>query len=385
MKRIVLFISTGMTLLAATGLVSLQQDEASAMPAFARKYNAPCSSCHTAFPKLNAFGIAFKQRGYRDEKEGPGGNIWDMKGIPVGAVAQVAYTNINADNGIPDSSRADVTAVEFFFGGVLAPNISFFGDFGADVTAGESLTPDVAFIVFDDIVSDSRLNLKVGGFDADFPFLSDPRSPTLSGYLARINANGDAGVTLGKRGVEANGYFAATRTRYALGVGNSAVTTTTNSVEAVHAWVTQDFEWMGFDQTIGAIASLDKNGDELAATDDGTAAYGGALDLHYGLSGLILAYYVYNGSDFVDGGADINSGLAEVLHSFTEKVVAVARVDYQDVDKSPAEMMQYTGGLQYFFHPNVKGQAEVSLLEDTDGTGTKTKTGTVILAMTVGF
>lgn len=384
MNKTNLYVILTLIVFASVGIVASFPDEASAMPAFARKYNAPCSSCHVAFPKLNAFGIAFKQRGYRSEEEGPGGNVWDMKGLPVGAIAQAAYTKINTDNGGADTSRAEVTAVEFFFGGVLAPNISFFGDFGADVAAGESLTPDLAFIIFDDIVSDSRLNLKIGGFDVDFPFLSDPRSPTLTGYLARINANGDAGVTLGRRGAEANGYFDATRTRYAVGVGNTAVTSASNSVEAVHAWVTQDFELLGFDQTFGVIASLDKNGDEILGTDDGTTAFGGALDLHYGLTGLILAYYVYSGNDLI-GDPDVNSGLAELLHSFTEKLVGVARVDFQDVDNSPAEMMQYAGGLHYFFHPNVKGTAEFSHLKDEDGASVKTKTNTVILAMTVGF
>jgi hypothetical protein len=38
---------------------------ASAVPAFARKYQTSCSTCHIVFPKLNAFGEAFRLRGYR--------------------------------------------------------------------------------------------------------------------------------------------------------------------------------------------------------------------------------------------------------------------------------------------------------------------------------
>ena len=36
-----------------------------AVPAFARKYQTSCQTCHVVFPKLNAFGEAFRLRGYR--------------------------------------------------------------------------------------------------------------------------------------------------------------------------------------------------------------------------------------------------------------------------------------------------------------------------------
>jgi hypothetical protein len=38
---------------------------AEAVPSFARKYKTSCQTCHVAFPKLNAFGRAFKANGYR--------------------------------------------------------------------------------------------------------------------------------------------------------------------------------------------------------------------------------------------------------------------------------------------------------------------------------
>jgi hypothetical protein len=36
-----------------------------AVPAFARKYQTSCQTCHIVYPKLNAFGVAFRLRGYR--------------------------------------------------------------------------------------------------------------------------------------------------------------------------------------------------------------------------------------------------------------------------------------------------------------------------------
>jgi hypothetical protein len=42
---------------------------ASAFPIFARKYQTSCVTCHTVYPKLNAFGVAFRLNGYRMPKE----------------------------------------------------------------------------------------------------------------------------------------------------------------------------------------------------------------------------------------------------------------------------------------------------------------------------
>src|SRR5690242_7986939 len=35
------------------------------LPLFARKYGVACTTCHLAFPRLNSFGMAFRQNGYR--------------------------------------------------------------------------------------------------------------------------------------------------------------------------------------------------------------------------------------------------------------------------------------------------------------------------------
>lgn len=46
-------------------LTALVPDTANAVPAFARKHDVACSSCHTAWPLLNAKGRAYKENGYR--------------------------------------------------------------------------------------------------------------------------------------------------------------------------------------------------------------------------------------------------------------------------------------------------------------------------------
>ncbi|HYM62229.1 MAG TPA: hypothetical protein VEZ11_15205 [Thermoanaerobaculia bacterium] len=63
-SRLILF-----SFLLGFGLVLLNVPTASAIPAFARKYETSCQTCHVGFPKLNPFGEAFRLNGYRMPKE----------------------------------------------------------------------------------------------------------------------------------------------------------------------------------------------------------------------------------------------------------------------------------------------------------------------------
>ncbi|MFZ5475912.1 MAG: hypothetical protein ACOZNI_03980 [Myxococcota bacterium] len=46
-------------------LAGLAPDEAWAIPAFARRYETSCQTCHLAYPKLTPFGEAFRRNAYR--------------------------------------------------------------------------------------------------------------------------------------------------------------------------------------------------------------------------------------------------------------------------------------------------------------------------------
>jgi hypothetical protein len=51
--------------LVALGWMLVLPSAANAIPAFARKYETSCLTCHTVYPKLNPFGEAFRRNGYR--------------------------------------------------------------------------------------------------------------------------------------------------------------------------------------------------------------------------------------------------------------------------------------------------------------------------------
>ena len=61
----------------------MMTERVEAIPAFARKYQTSCQTCHVAYPKLNAFGEAFRNNGYRFPR-GDSDTIED-KPVPLGA------------------------------------------------------------------------------------------------------------------------------------------------------------------------------------------------------------------------------------------------------------------------------------------------------------
>src|SRR5512144_3376514 len=78
------------TLLCLTiGVVLFDASPARAVPAFSRKYQTSCQTCHTIFPKLNPFGEAFRLNGYRL----PGETEEQVKVKPVSLGAE-AYERI---------------------------------------------------------------------------------------------------------------------------------------------------------------------------------------------------------------------------------------------------------------------------------------------------
>ena len=208
-----------------------------ALPLFARKYSFQCTQCHMAFPRLNAFGMKFRQNGYRLDGE-KGKPPWEEKEFPLSLVGNVGIQNLNyKDNDTSYSTTSFVqNAVEFHTAGTLAENITFHFDNGFANGAGGTLESGMAFVQFDDVAKSGAMNIKAGIYDADIPYLADSRKTTLNGY---INP-----VTLGGQGVELNG-MKSTWT-YAAGLNNSGRTTgkagasTRNNLENWYGWVMKD-------------------------------------------------------------------------------------------------------------------------------------------------
>jgi hypothetical protein len=237
--RFILFL---VPLLALLGATVLPRD-ASTLPLFARKYSMPCTQCHMAFPRLNAFGVQFRQNGYRLEGD-KGASPWEDNQFPLSLIGNVGvdYARTNTDAG--GGTRVTTTTsefvqnqVEFHSAGTLAPGLTFHFDNGF-AGPGGVLESGMAFVQFDDLSSRGRLNLKAGIYDAEIPYISDSRRTTWEGYLTP--------ATLDGRGIELNGTNAGWT--YALGLINSerthgkASSTTLNQLENPYVWLMRDIK-----------------------------------------------------------------------------------------------------------------------------------------------
>lgn len=142
MKRLLatIILLTGMWVI----LIALFAKQGNSLPIFARKHQVSCSSCHTAWPALNASGRSFKENGYRfDREEEPETVIsdslqWD-KGFPIGAHLK-ARPYDKKDSG--DEKLRAIHEVEVLVAGTLYKNVS--GWFEAEAEDEDDFEPFIA-------------------------------------------------------------------------------------------------------------------------------------------------------------------------------------------------------------------------------------------------
>lgn len=380
----------------------LLPQSASAIPAFARSLKLPCTLCHVGYPKLNKFGMDFKQRGYR--MPGQEGKLLWEQAIPLAGRLNFSYQSRNDEVEMnmgmmgkvkteTKSSGLGLDSWQLLTGGTLAPKVSFFGmivgevdGLGPDATDPidstdpmaprmvDTLSTEIAteaFIVqINDLLSDGLLNLRIGKDHVDNYFLSMPRRLTQANYLIQIQNMLGASLHPMSVGTELNG-FHPVGLRYAAGVRNyspafDSAEGNEKRLGAYYAWANQSV--MG--QTLSLIVSGDKVGDVENNMDDKTMAYGASLDLYIGPLNIIPGYFMYNEGGNIRGGneLDVNSGTIEVIYPILSNLLATARYDFNEWDiendaESTRDAKQYVVSLAWYQHPHVRWVAEYSQIE----------------------
>lgn len=160
------------------------------IPAFARKYGMPCSSCHEAWPKLSPFGQAFKNNGYQlgNERDAPiyqNPSYWPVTFRITPEWDRESSHRVAVDGVIPGSTvEAQITThgfdwsgLDFHTAGTLAKNISFYVLPSADSTGAFHF--ESVWARLDNLLGSSWLNLKFGKFELD-NLQSEKRTLTLS-------------------------------------------------------------------------------------------------------------------------------------------------------------------------------------------------------------
>jgi hypothetical protein len=160
---------------------------ASAIPAFAKKTGLRCSACHEAWPKLNAFGQAFRDNGYQigNERDSP------VYQSPLYWPASIRITpqwhrehdsaeatNQSATGVQPVTTQGfDLSGIDLWTAGLLAKNISFLALPSSDEYGNFHF--ESAWVRFDNLLKSPWLNVKTGRYELDM-VVSEKRMLTLS-------------------------------------------------------------------------------------------------------------------------------------------------------------------------------------------------------------
>ncbi|MBI3754508.1 MAG: hypothetical protein HY266_10785 [Deltaproteobacteria bacterium] len=225
-------------------IFSVLKRDANAIPVFARKYKTSCMTCHIAFPKLNAFGDAFRRNGYQI----PGSNAGYVKEKPVslgapgwkeawpegvwpGEIPSVPPLSLsgnflyryNADSKVKDDFIFP-NFVALLSAGTLGEDISFFGSLSFINAGAEFGGVGELFLKFNNLLSDRLpdrlLNVTVGQFEpAAVPIRGDNNLTSTPYLMNTFTVGKDNFRFSAQRGVEINGIIQS-RLEYAAGVVN---------------------------------------------------------------------------------------------------------------------------------------------------------------------
>jgi hypothetical protein len=132
-------------LIAAVVAIAVSHDDALAIPAFAKKYDAPCSLCHEKWPRLSDVGMKFKLNGFQmpDTEDGgqtaklsPKANLFLDIGdanLPISVILDGGIVLKQPGNGPGDPNQNDTfycctegSDVTLAAGGTVAPNIAYY-------------------------------------------------------------------------------------------------------------------------------------------------------------------------------------------------------------------------------------------------------------------
>ena len=271
---------------------------ATAIPAFARKYATSCQTCHTVFPKLNAFGVAFRLSGYRmpnetEEmiKEKPVSlgapaykKLWPKavwpgeiaSAAPLAVNVKFAYANastLNGDGSVSTSNNDFQFPQELnvFAAGTLGDHISYLTEvtFTENPDSSASVALEHANIAFDSPFGpENLLHIRIGkmmpnvvdGFQ-EMQIMTDAGIDSLFAYNP-IGPNGGTGLAgdaspapislpVSVSGIEGYGIYKH-RAMWVAGVANGISPGTNgrfdgNNAKDVYARVDYKFGGMGLD------------------------------------------------------------------------------------------------------------------------------------------
>jgi hypothetical protein len=236
--------SAGALVLVVLACVAIWPNEAGAIPAFARKYQTSCQTCHVAFPGLTPFGEAFRANGYRfpagtdasiskDQPVSLGAegykklwpkSVWpgEISGLPPVAVL-ITSTMAYDRAGETFSFGGMGGEFEILGAGTLGEHFSFWGSVVFARDGGSIATEMERLNLLVRPLDTPELQFKVGSFEPGLMLVSTHRSLMDQEYFALTEPVGDNTWSAEpfQQGIEAYGVVAH-RLSYNAGVVEGA-------------------------------------------------------------------------------------------------------------------------------------------------------------------
>jgi hypothetical protein len=392
---------------------------ADAIPVFARRYQTSCSTCHVMIPKLNSFGIAFRNNGYRippnDEKfvkipDVPLGapawkKLWPDAlwpgGIPgVGPVAFRIFNDVvvNPSNKSVKLDFAFPNEFEILVGGTAGSGISYFGEL--EITSGDKVDLARAFIQFDQLGGTTLANLTIGRFEVrSVPFSrfhrrmtpsdflsSDFRSPSDGFHFRRPQAGvefwGAKTCSQGKGGIEyavgvvnGNGPFTDNNTakdvyhRLSYKFGGFGVTGSTEETETL----SQTDNWRDNSVKVGTFSHFGTG--LFAGGEDKFWRVGGDVDVFIG--DLNVSTVALRGRDKMTAtGVTTDYTAASVEANYMIKPWAMAILRYDTVFRDTAQdIRRFVPAMAFAIRANIRVVADWEAFRETSFNGVKRLSG----------
>jgi len=369
-----------------TFLLALWPSRVGAIPVFARKYGFRCTMCHVQFPKLNDFGQAFRDNGYRVmDKEAEEQTAFETP-APVALRTSAGYNHETVDN--PGGEPADVRALQLngldlLSAGLFSERTGFFAIYTPEINGSRSVVAqdgrlEMANLVYSVRNAPTPLTIRAGRFEPAYVAFSAKRTLTVAPYDI-YDFTGPEGFALSdtQTGIELASVLPSRIKLTAGWVNGTDSQTASDSPSGLYLRGSKTFgrgEGQVVGQRLGAFAYFgrsrlaDGSGDQHDIRRLGVDA-----SLNFGQTNL-MAQYIWGeddaGLNIYDPGQryKFSGGFVEVNHALPGDLLGFARWGWVN---TPTEQNQdrkaWTVGLRYYLEMNVALHLEYAKLKADRG------------------
>lgn len=369
-------------------VASLFPSNASALSQFSRRYGVSCTTCHTAFPRLNDFGEKFKLNGFQmpdtqdgDDKAQAIGdhltiqNIGDLFGVRISITPLAVKTD---DVTINNSKRTSANVgkadwLQFFTAGSLFKNVSLLVE---TEVADSSVKNNWFYLGFHNLMGtkNGALNARVGRIpESDFHVASGRLRmiPTIDVEVWKnyLSAGGAAGnedqVPLSSAQPGAEVFGLAGPIIYSVGITNGKNSTDVNLDKNYFTTIglrKNDGPWAGSQLSVYGLKGTDTKNASTALVRDNFYRLSPGVNLRHGSADFILAYVYGNDDNWTLAGSNhiesVGRGITSQLgYTVNAKWWGGLQYDQMDSANPAARELRYekfTPSLWYFPRENMR-------------------------------